>query len=214
MNEDENLRVHYLELMGISVWQQSLVTPFIEVEPSVQDLQTRVMTCSQCQLATTRQQVIWGEGNLHADWFIVFDFPTAHEDEQGKILVGNEGLLIDEILRTLKLSRDAVFMTHLVKCLPFSALPTGDEMSKCYEHLQQQIVLVQPKLLFVLGELAAQTLLKSTDSLTQLRGKVYDYSNIPVIVSFSPTHLLSDCLAKRAVWNDLQLALKTLSKKE
>lgn len=215
MNEDENLRLHYLELLGISVWQQIDVVPLINPEAGNLDVTLQNVQGKQSQLAATEQQFIWGEGDLHADWFVVIDWSTRQENNsEGALLESNEGLLINEILRALKLSRDTVFMTYLVKCPPFSAAPLSAELIQCYEYLQQQILLIKPKILLVLGEFAAQTLLKTPTSLIQLRGKVFDYNNIPVVVSFSPAHLLSDCLMKRAVWNDLQLALKTLQKKE
>jgi uracil-DNA glycosylase len=229
---DNSVRLQYLESMGIDVWvprasahvEQRLSFDVEEggdnVEPEIPEstqtswtaLQTEVAECRKCTLCETRTQTVFGTGNKTADWMIIGEAPGQHEDEQGKPFVGKAGSLLTEMLRAVGLGRDEVFITNILKCRPpGNRDPKPDEAESCSAYLQQQRALVKPKIILAVGRIAAQTLLKTDAPLAKLRGKVHVLDGISVVVVYHPAYLLRSLLEKRKVWQDLQLAVRTVN---
>jgi len=226
---DNALRLQYLQALGIDVWipkadsvqppcaiangpAQTDVPPLPNLalvpETDWATLAAEVAGCTRCGLCDTRTQSVFGTGDRQADWLFIGEAPGQHEDEQGKPFVGNAGQLLTEMIRALGLSRDAVFITNMVKCRPpGNRDPHSDEIASCHPYLQQQINLIQPKIIVALGRIAAQKLLKTEASLAQLRGKAHDLAGIPLVVVYHPAYLLRSLLEKRKAWQDLQFAL-------
>jgi uracil-DNA glycosylase family 4 len=230
---DNALRLQYLEAMGIDVWvprasvpsEQPLSSEVIidYAEPRLTApaadnwdvLQAEVANCTKCALCATRTQTVFGSGNKQADWMLVGEAPGQHEDEQGLPFVGNAGLLLTEMLRAIGLNREEVFITNILKCRPPNNRdPHADEVTSCNDYLQRQQKLIQPKVILALGRIAAQTLLKTDESLTELRGKVHTFNNTPVVVVYHPVYLLRYLQEKRNAWLDLQLAIQTVKDSE
>lgn len=139
--------------------------------------------------ATLNQHVI-GSGDQNADWLFVGDVATE----------GDAEILLDKMLIAIQLQRGKnVYLTQLAGIEDFGP-----------EYFKRQIELIQPKLIFVFGEKAAQTLLNSQDVLDALRGKLHQYENVPLIVSYAPSHLLTNTQDKAKAWADLCLARDTL----
>ena len=174
-------------------------------------MQAEVANCTKCALCATRTQTVFGSGNKQADWMLVGEAPGQHEDEQGQPFVGNAGLLLTEMLRAIGLTREEVFITNILKCRPPNNRdPHADEVESCYDYLQRQQKLIQPKIILALGRIAAQTLLKTDEPLARLRGEVHTFNNTPVVVVYHPAYLLRSLLEKRKAWLDLQLAMQTV----
>ncbi len=190
--------------------------PQIAVEPNRNvlwdELKQQVAGCQSCELCQTRTQTVFGAGNQQADWMIIGEAPGFHEDQQGQPFVGVAGSLLTEMLRAVGLSRDQVYIANIIKCRPPNNRdPKPDEIRSCHNYLKRQIALVQPKIILSVGRISAQTLLDSGDSLGKLRGRVYDYQGIPLIVVYHPAYLLRSLLEKRRAWQDLKLALKQVT---
>ena len=209
--------------MGIDVWvsrasahggQAAAITE----TPASDDwaaLQAEVAHCTRCALCTTRSQTVFGSGNKQADWMLVGEAPGQHEDEQGLPFVGNAGLLLTEMLRAIGLSREEVFITNILKCRPPNNRdPHADEVERCNDYLQRQQRLIQPKIILAVGRIAAQTLLKTDEPLSRLRGKTHAFNNTPVVVVYHPAYLLRSLPDKRKAWQDLTLAIQTVKNNE
>ncbi|MDX8405015.1 MAG: uracil-DNA glycosylase [Mariprofundus sp.] len=161
-------------------------------------------TCRLCTLAETRTQVVFGAGNPHADLVFIGEAPGQDEDMQGEPFVGPEGQLMDRMLAAIGLNRDAVYMMTTVKCRPPNNRdPRVGEVKACRLWFDQQLDALQPKMICLLGRVAAQTVLASDANLGELRGQWHDYQGIPVWVTYHPAFLLRSPQQKQKGWQDL-----------
>jgi len=174
-------------------------------------LAERVSNCERCRLCERRTNAVFGVGDREADWMLIGEAPGENEDKQGEPFVGQAGKLLDNMLRSLALSRESnVYIANVIKCRPpgnRNAEP--DEVARCEPYLQRQVELVKPKVIVALGRFAAQSLLKSDGSIASLRGRVHEYRGVPVVVTYHPAYLLRSLPDKAKAWADLCLARKT-----
>jgi len=176
-------------------------------------LREAVGACQACALCDSRQQTVFGVGNIEADWMIVGEAPGEEEDRRGEPFVGKAGQLLDRMLDALDLTRaeapaaKQVFIANVLKCRPpANRNPLPTEVAQCEPYLLRQMALVKPKVIVAMGRFAAQSLLKSTDAIGRLRGKVHHVDGIPVVVTYHPAYLLRNPADKGLVWDDLCLA--------
>jgi len=161
-----------------------------------------------------RRQVVFGVGNPDADLMFVGEAPGADEDIQGIPFVGRAGQLLTKMIQAIQLERDQVYIANVIKCRPpDNRNPEPDEIDTCQPFLFRQIAAVRPKVIVALGSFAAKTLLKTQDSISRLRGRVYDFQGAKLIPTFHPSYLLRSPQFKREAWEDLKKAraLLTLS---
>ncbi len=175
-------------------------------------IKSTVANCTACPLNQARTHTVFGVGDEQADWLFIGEGPGAREDATGEPFVGQAGKLLDQMLAAIKLKRGhQVYITNIVKCRPpNNRNPTSHEANQCEPFLARQIKLIKPKLIIALGKVAAQNLLKCDDSISSLRGKIHDYSGIPLIVTYHPAYLLRSLPEKAKAWKDLCLALATM----
>lgn len=166
--------------------------------------------CTRCDLSRTRQKTVFGYGDQNASWLFVGEGPGAEEDRRGLPFVGRAGKLLDAMLAAISLERTQVYITNIVKCRPpGNRDPSPSEASACRKFLDEQINRINPDLIIALGRIAAQRLLDVETSLGRLRGKTHRMaSGHEVLVTYHPAYLLRNPVAKRAAWEDLQLALQ------
>jgi uracil-DNA glycosylase len=180
-------------------------------------LQAAVSNCRGCDLCQKRNQTVFGSGDRQAKWLFVGEGPGRTEDQQGAPFVGLAGKLLDAMLSAMDLKRDAnVYLSNIVKCRSTDAhgvdhAPTPQQIALCTPYLERQIALLQPTVIVALGKTAAQALLGCDPgtSLSSLRGKLYQVQQCPTVVTYHPAYLLRNPIAKREVWDDLCLALRT-----
>lgn len=173
-----------------------------------------VSACRQCHLCDSRKNTVFGVGDQKAKWLFVGEGPGRNEDIQGEPFVGKAGQLLDNMLLALNMKRgENVYIANIVKCRPTDESgkdrrPTQEEVSACLPYLQRQIELVQPTVIVALGHTAAWALLgiDPAVSVGKLRGKVHQYGNLPVIVTYHPSYLLRQPHDKAQAWHDLCLA--------
>jgi DNA polymerase len=170
-----------------------------------------IAACARCGLSVNRNVVVPGEGALDPPVLFVGEGPGAEEDRTGRPFVGAAGQYLETWLPPIGLTRQQVFIANCVKCRPpQNREPHPDEIGACLPFLERQIAIVRPRLICCLGRIAAQTLLGTTESLGQLRGRVHQRKGIPVIVTYHPSAVLRDKAAlRKPVWEDLKL-LKSL----
>ncbi|MCP3709356.1 uracil-DNA glycosylase [Paraburkholderia sp. CNPSo 3274] len=170
-----------------------------------------VASCTRCRLCEKRTNTVFGVGDREADWMLIGEAPGENEDRQGEPFVGQAGKLLDNMLRALSLARgENVYIANVIKCRPpGNRNPEPDEVARCEPYLQRQVALVKPKIIVALGRFAAQSLLKTDDSIASLRGRVHEYEGVPVIVTYHPAYLLRSLHDKAKAWTDLCLARDT-----
>lgn len=222
----EAQRRAYLEALGVDVWtlrgsasdEKAATTDDDSLQESKivswSELRDKVSACTLCSLHRTRTQTVFGVGSESADWMIIGEAPGAEEDRRGDPFVGRAGKLLDEMLRAVGLARDSVFITNLLKCRPPNNRdPTVDEAASCRAYLDRQIALLSPKLILVVGRIAAQHLLETDAPLGRLRGQKHYLNNgqLPVVVTYHPAYLLRSPTQKRKAWQDLCLARKIVN---
>jgi uracil-DNA glycosylase family 4 len=176
------------------------------------ELKQSVAECRVCGLCKERKQAVLGVGDTQADWLFVGEGPGAEEDERGEPFVGAAGKLLDAMMDAIDLKRGKdVYIANAVKCRPpGNRTPTTEETAACRPYLQRQIDLLKPRLIVVLGGSAAQTLLNAEVKVGAMRGKLLEYSGIPMIVTYHPAYLLRTPTDKIKVWEDLLFARKTM----
>jgi len=172
---------------------------------TLDDLAKDASTCRLCSLADTRNQVVFGVGNPQADLMFIGEAPGQEEDLKGEPFVGRAGQLLDRMLHALKLDREKVYIMNTIKCRPPNNRdPRPDEVQACNLWFDQQLDMVQPKMICLLGRVAAQTILQSDAPLGSLRGRWHDYQGIPVWVTYHPAYLLRSPRQKEKSWQDMR----------
>ena len=163
--------------------------------------------CTRCKLHTLgRKQIVFGVGNPNADLMFVGEAPGADEDMQGEPFVGRAGQLLTKIIEAIDLTREDVYIANVIKCRPpQNRNPEPDEVETCEPFLFRQIDIIKPKVIVALGKFAAQTLLRTLDPISRLRGRVFDYRGAKLIPTFHPAYLLRNPSSKREVWEDMKL---------
>jgi DNA polymerase len=188
-----------------------------------------VAACQACKLCSGRRAAVFatGEANRRADWMVLGEPPDEDEERTGKPFAAQAGQLLDNMLKALGVSRldaqtgagavapaTAAYVSNVVKCRPAEARnPQPQELAACENFLRREVALVQPKVILALGRFAAQALLQGSlpevanIPLGKLRGQIYRYQGIAVIVSYHPGFLLRSQQDKARAWADLCLAL-------
>jgi uracil-DNA glycosylase family 4 len=167
--------------------------------------EVRVKSCEACGLAVGRHLVVFGSGHLNADVMFIGEAPGREEDAQGVPFVGAAGDLLTKMIEGMKLDRETVYIANIIKCRPpGNRDPLPEEIAACEPYLLQQIEMIQPKVICTLGRFAAQTLLKSNESMGRLRGMVYSYNGRKLIPTYHPAALLRNSQWKQPTWEDLK----------
>ena len=165
--------------------------------------------CQLCQLAKTRHNLVFGDGNPNAEIVFVGEAPGADEDEQGLPFVGRAGQLLTKIIEAMGIQRKDVYICNILKCRPpGNRNPLPGEISLCEPFLKKQLQAISPKVICALGTFAAQTLLKSDVPITLLRGRFHTYNGIKLMPTYHPAYLLRNPSAKKPVWEDIQMIMK------
>lgn len=169
-------------------------------------LQHCVSECTLCPLHKTRTKSVFGVGNKNASIMFIGEAPGANEDLQGEPFVGRAGKLLDNMLLSIGLTRETIFIANVIKCRPpENRDPLPEEVSRCTPYLNRQIEIVQPKLLVALGRVAAHYLLNTNLPLARLRQSFHSYgdSKTPLFVTFHPAYLLRSPKEKSRAFEDL-----------
>jgi DNA polymerase len=180
--------------------------------------------CTRCKLHKQgRKQIVFGVGNPRAELMFVGEGPGAEEDMQGEPFVGRAGQLLNNMIKAMGIRREDVYIANVVKCRPpGNRTPERDECETCSPFLMRQIAVIKPKVMVALGAVAAKNLLAMNASMSELRGRFYDFlptgarSSDPswqgtkLAVTYHPAFLLRDPRQKGEAWKDLQMVMKYL----
>jgi len=193
---------------------EAMVSPRPALDTTIDDvtsidqwlqLEQSVAACEKCEtLCQSRTQTVFGVGDRLANVLIIGEAPGVDEDKQGEPFVGRSGKLLTAMLSAIKLKRQEVFITNVIKCMPTDDKdPSKLEMKNCHDYLMRQVALVRPKAILAVGRIAAQHLLATDTAIGQLRGQDHEIAGIPVIVTYHPAYLLRKPGEKRKSWQDL-----------
>jgi DNA polymerase len=173
---------------------------------SLEALKREIFNCDRCGLAETRHQLIFGEGNSQAPIFIIGEAPGRDEDLQGRPFVGRSGQLLDKILHACGFNRyQHVFISNIVKCRPpGNRTPSPEEILVCKPYLLQQINLIDPKILILLGATALKSMTGEDQKITKVRGTWINCENRLAMPVYHPSALLRNPALKRDTWEDFK----------
>lgn len=216
-SDPSEARAWYLKQIGV-------VTPLPEISDnrsvkasssvssgtSLDGLAREAASCTACELAEGRTQVVFGVGNPHADLVFIGEAPGRDEDFRGEPFVGRAGKLLDKMLAALELTRGDVYIMNVVKCRPpGNRDPRPEEVRACQRWFDSQLQAISPKLICLLGRVAAQNVLETDAPLAAMRGRWHAHHGIPARVTYHPAYLLRSPQQKQRSWNDLcELARK------
>lgn len=186
-----------------------------EAEPGgsgLSDVESEASGCVRCGLSEGRNVVVFGSGSPRANLMFIGEAPGAEEDRQGLPFVGRAGELLTRIIKAIDLTREEVYIANIVKCRPpGNRDPLPDEVAACRGFLERQIDLIEPKVIVLLGRVAAQTLLGNDLSLGRMRGQWYKVRGVETRVTYHPAALLRNVSFKRPTWEDMQVVRDRLA---
>ncbi len=208
-----NQYLEYLELSGIQdIFSQEKNNSEQNV-PNLDDLKEKYSNCQKCELGRTRNKFVYGNGSANAKLMLIGEGPGAEEDKTGNVFVGRAGKLLTKMLQAINLEREDVYIANIVKCRPpDNRNPLPEERKACLGYLLQQIAIIRPKLILLLGKVAATTLLHQDKTLKDFRENTYIFQNTKTYVSYHPSALLRNPNWKKPAWIDLQKIQKEYEK--
>lgn len=176
-----------------------------------EELEELIKDCKKCKLCTNRKKIVFGCGNKNADVMFIGEGPGADEDIQGEPFVGKAGQLMDKAFDALEIERTKVYIANIVKCRPpQNRNPEKDEVEACMDYLRNQVMLIKPKIIILLGNVALKNILGEEYGITSSRGKWIEKKGIWYMPTFHPAALLRDDSKKIDFWRDLKLVKEKL----
>lgn len=209
--------LHTLKSMGYNYHKALDLIPFdiknIKLPDNLFALKSNVENCYLCELSKTRKNVLFGMGNLKAKVMFICDEPSNSEDELGFFYAGKSGELLSNMIENvLKIKKEEVYITSLVKCKSSNSL-NKSHVESCNDYLQKQIELIKPNLIVTLGENTYAYLFNDSEKFSQNRGKELFFSNTKLIPTFSASHLLRNPSSKKDAYYDM-LRIKNIMELE
>ncbi len=169
-----------------------------------EDLEASIVDCKKCKLCNNRQNIVFGVGNKNTSIMFIGEGPGADEDRLGEPFVGKAGKLMNLAFQAVGIKREDVYIANIVKCRPPNNRdPQDDEVSACINYLRNQVMLVKPKIIVLLGRIALQNILGKEYKITSSRGKWIEKKGIMYMPTWHPAALLRDEAKKVDFINDL-----------
>lgn len=176
-----------------------------------EELEESIKSCNKCKLCKTRQNIVFGTGNKQAKLMFIGEGPGADEDRLGEPFVGRAGNLMNLAFETLGIDRKEVYIANVVKCRPpGNRNPEEDEAVACLDYLRNQVILVQPEIIVLLGSVALKNILGKEYGITASRGKWVEKKGIKYMPTWHPAALLRDETKKIDFIKDLQKVVEEL----
>lgn len=180
---------------------------------TLEEIEDVVKQCNKCKLCKNRTNTVFGVGDPNAKIMFIGEGPGADEDLQGEPFVGKAGKLMNEAFKGLGIKREEVYIANIVKCRPpNNRNPEKDEAIACMDYLRNQVMLIKPEIIVLLGSVALKNILGEEYGITKSRGKWIIKKDIKYMPTFHPAALLRDESKKIYFWNDLKLVLEELNK--
>lgn len=172
---------------------------------SFEELIASIKDCRKCKLCNSRKNIVFDDGDINADIMLIGEGPGADEDIQGSPFVGKAGQLMNKAFEGLGINRKDLYIANIVKCRPPSNRdPEVDEINACLNYLRNQVILVKPKIIILLGNIALKTILGQEYSITKARGNFIEKKGILYMPTYHPAALLRDDTKKIYFWEDIK----------
>ncbi len=176
------------------------------------DVRNRVVSCVNCNLSKTRTNAVPGIGNVKSDVIFVGEAPGRNEDLQGKPFVGTAGQILSEALEYAGFTRDQVYITNVVKCRPpNNRQPITEERDACRQYLSEELKIIKPKIICILGNTAYSSLLDGRE-ITKNRGKLVKNNDQLYFVTVHPAAVIYNPGLRQVLKDDFVLLAQTLDK--
>lgn len=170
-----------------------------------EELKQSINGCKKCKLCNNRTNIVFGDGNQNADIMFIGEGPGADEDIQGIPFVGKAGKLMNMAFEGIGIKREDVYIANIVKCRPpQNRNPETDEATSCLDYLRNQVMLVKPKIIVLLGSVALKNILGNEYGITSSRGNWVEKKGILYMPTWHPAALLRDEAKKIEFWKDLK----------
>lgn len=177
-----------------------------------EELEESIKNCNRCKLWKTRRNIVFGAGNKNARLMFIGEGPGADEDRLGIPFVGRAGKLMDLAFETLGIDRNEVYIANIVKCRPPSNRnPENDEAMACLNYLRNQVILVKPEIIVLLGSVALKNILGKEYGITASRGKWVEKKGIKYMPTWHPAALLRDETKKVDFIKDLKKVVELIT---
>lgn len=174
-----------------------------------EELENSILNCNKCKLCSGRRNIVFGCGNKEANIMLIGEGPGADEDMQGIPFVGKAGILMNKAFEGLGFNRENLYIANIVKCRPpQNRVPEDDEAEACLNYLRNQVLLVKPKIIVLLGSTALKKILGKEYGITASRGKWIEKKGILYMPTWHPAALLRDETKKIEFWKDLKLVIE------
>lgn len=168
-----------------------------------EELEQSIVDCKRCKLCQGRSNIVFAEGNKEADVMLIGEGPGADEDREGIPFVGKAGQLMNKAFDALNIDRSKLYIANVVKCRPpKNRVPEEDEATACLDYLRNQVMLVKPKIIVLLGSTALKNILGKEYGITAVRGKWMERKQIQYMPTWHPAALLRDETKKIEFWKD------------
>ncbi|MFA7084365.1 MAG: uracil-DNA glycosylase [Arcobacteraceae bacterium] len=214
----QNKLLHHLHLLQTLGYTYSKPFDFnlcatnnFELPNNLEQLQWLVDHCSLCEFSKYKTRIDFSQGNIDAKIMFIDETASVISDDNNKIVLGKSGeLLITMIEKVLNVPHHEFYYTNIMKCkTALKKEPTPCEINSCKPYLNQQIKLVNPKLIVALGERCYQNLTNDKSSIEQIRGKILKYNGIDIMLIYHPNYLLRNPSSKKEAFVDM-LKIKSL----
>lgn len=176
----------------------------------MKEMYYEVQKCTKCPLHKTRTQPVFGNGRPDSPIMLIGEAPGYDEDRSGKAFVGKAGQLLDKILNACNFKRrEHVFISNILKCRPpQNRNPEKEEIRACLPYLMEQIEVINPKIIILLGAVPARTLIDKNFKISRQRGQWQNWSGYMVMPTYHPAALLRNPNLKKEVWEDFKNVVK------
>ena len=186
-------------------WEAPIPPDASAAPDSWESLRHDCLQCRGCGLWETRTHVVFGVGNPEAEILLIGEGPGADEDMQGLAFVGAAGQLLTKMIAAMGMTREEVYICNIVKCRPpQNRTPFPEEAAACLPYLRQQVALVRPQVIVLLGATAARAVLGDQARITRDRGRWVERKGVFIMPTYHPAALLRDESKKRDAWHDFQ----------
>jgi len=181
----------------------------------IEELKQEVEQCKKCKLCTTRQNVVFGEGNTNTKIMFIGEGPGGDEDRLGEPFVGKAGQLMNKAFDVVGIQREDVYIANIVKCRPpHNRDPEADEVNACMNYLRNQVMIIKPKIIVLLGRIALKNILGEEYKITASRGNWIEKKGILYMSTWHPAALLRDETKKIDFLEDLKKVVERVENNE
>jgi DNA polymerase len=178
----------------------------------IDSIRSQVISCTKCSLSKTRTNAVPGKGNPKAEILFIGEAPGRNEDLKGEPFVGSAGKILSEVLESVGLSRDDVYITNVVKCRPpNNRIPLQEEKDACNQYLAKELEIIKPKIICIMGNTAYGSLLNG-NSITKNRGKIIEKDGQRYFLTIHPAAVIYNQELKSVLKDDMKTLVETLDR--